>query len=151
MTWRNGRSSHQCPQRMIRHDRGYPQVFFSQSLPIPVNTVPIWGKVWVYHENARVYIWNPWFATVFTKPWVSSAKDTSQIMLLRDIKEHYIFFLVTAVTTSSKITRLQCTHDPKQRKAWIKDCERELWVKGRRWRPWKNTCSTEVDIAGILK
>jgi len=32
-------------QECLGHDRGYPCVFFSQPLPVPVNTVPLW--VWV--------------------------------------------------------------------------------------------------------
>src|SRR5258707_5554145 len=34
---------------------------FSEPLPIPINTIPIQGRVWVHHENAWVYILNPWF------------------------------------------------------------------------------------------
>ena len=31
--------------RKVGHDRGYPCVVFSQPLPIPMNTIPLW--VWV--------------------------------------------------------------------------------------------------------
>jgi hypothetical protein len=32
-------------QRRIRHDRGYPWVYFAVPLPIPMNTIPVW--LWV--------------------------------------------------------------------------------------------------------
>jgi hypothetical protein len=37
----------------LGHDRGYPCVFFSQPLPIPVNTVLLWVWVPVYYR----YLW----------------------------------------------------------------------------------------------
>jgi hypothetical protein len=31
----------------IGHDMGHPQVFFCQPVPAPVNTVPLWVRVWL--------------------------------------------------------------------------------------------------------
>ena len=63
------------------------------------------------------------------KPMVCSAICTKKEVL--DIK-YYMFFIVTAATTSSKTTRPQHAHDPKQRKAQIECGERELQENGRR-------------------
>src|SRR5882762_2288957 len=48
----------QTTEQALRRDTGYPRVFFAQPLPVPVNTVPVRGRVRVYHGNALVYMLN---------------------------------------------------------------------------------------------
>ena len=55
--------------KYLRHDRGYPQVYFAVPLPVPVNTVPVrlqvrfywgYGGVWLTtHGYSRVFGWGP--------------------------------------------------------------------------------------------
>src|SRR5258706_14002824 len=59
-----------CHMFPVTYKYGYPRVFFAEPLPIPINTVPIWGRVQVYHGNAHK---THSFANTIAKRWVCLA------------------------------------------------------------------------------
>ena len=47
---------HEVQFLSLRGDRGYPYMFFLEPLPVPVNTVPVWLRVRVYHGYRGVFV-----------------------------------------------------------------------------------------------